>query len=143
VGSAAPESISLQVVERPENILLNGHCNCETEDPGPGETVMVPGAPFTAWKSPSEVTPKTLLTGSAIAPVLSLSRLAVTTATTPLLIGQEFPPVARQVTTLPELHIAVFPAAVAADPAATVNDLRFPGFAITQCRPASNGSFPY
>jgi hypothetical protein len=117
----AEESDTVQVVDAPEAKLVGVHCRPETV----GRTLIDPPDPVIFASIPLPMVPKTPLMGreSSVAVLLG-DRVAVTTATTPLLIAVAFIPDATQINApAPELQLKLFPAAVNAEPAVAVSDV--------------------
>jgi len=93
------------------------------------DTLIVPPLPETTARFPSPKAPNGVVTATGTEPVLVLAaRVAVATATTPLVIGVEFIPVARHFTLpLPFWQTMLLPTAVRADPAETLTDVTSAG----------------
>jgi hypothetical protein len=109
----------------PDVTEVGAHCSPETV----GSTLTLPPVPVKLTKLPSDAVPIRLLSGSA-SKLLPLAgdRLAVTTATTPLVIALALEPLARQVRTpAAEPQLSVLPAAVSAGPAAALSPMTSAG----------------
>src|SRR5690349_13376329 len=101
-------------------------------------TETVPPRPVMPIGAPSGDTASALLSPMLNPPVTAEPSVIETTATTPLLIGSAFGPLATQFR-VPSAgwHASVFPAAVSADPGAAENDKTLLcGYANVHCRAA-------
>ena len=112
---AGNDSVTVQVVDPPEAIVLGLHCSDETV----GKTVIVPPVPVMLASVPLGSAPKILLNGrESSVLLLEGDRIAVTTATVPLLMAVGCEPVATQVILPdPAAQVRVSPMEVSAEPA--------------------------
>jgi hypothetical protein len=118
---AAAESVTVQVEPAPDVKLEGEHWSPETV--GVALTLIVPPLPETVIAVPSPKLPITLFIESA-PPVPVEARVAVTTATTPLLMVEAFMPLATQVMDpVAELQLSVLLADVRAGPLAALTEL--------------------
>jgi hypothetical protein len=133
VGAAA-EIVTVHVELAPDVRLVVVHWSAEIV--GGALLLMVPPLPGSIKSVPSPKVPITLLIETA-PPVLLEARVAVTTATTPLLMLAVLMPLATQVRDpVAELQFSVLPAAVSAGPAAALTLLMPAGYESVHSRPA-------
>jgi hypothetical protein len=121
---AAPDRVTVHVAEDPEVRLAGEHCKPETVGMLDKITLIVPPVPVMFASVPLGNDPITLLIGSeSRVALLVAERLAVTTATTPLLMAVAFIPDAThaKVPAL-ELQLSVSPTAVSAGPATALRE---------------------
>jgi hypothetical protein len=129
---AAAESVTVQVEAAPDAKLVGVHWSAETA----GSEPTVPPLPETIRFEPFPMLPHTLFI-EIVPPALAGATVAVTTATTPVLMLLLFIPLATQVMEpVPELQLRVLPAAVSAGPAAALTALMPAGYESVHSRPA-------
>jgi hypothetical protein len=129
---AAAESVTVHVVPAPGVKFVGEHCSAET----PSSVLTLPPVPETATFVPSPKVPSRLVIETG-PPVLPEATVAVTTATTPLLMPVEFMPLATQVIEVgAELQLSVLPTAFSAGPVAALRALMPVGYESVHCRPA-------
>jgi hypothetical protein len=116
---AGSDSVTVQVDDAPDARVVGAHVSAEVR----GRTVIVPPVATMFASVPLAKAPNTLLKArESNVLMLDRERDAVTTATTPLPMAVPFTPDATQTRVpAPGLQLSVFPAAVSADPVATLS----------------------